>query len=68
MSHCLISHRIPGPCHTCRGPVEAAHIVSGDDGIAKILCQHCCPEHGVLRKRAASAGAAGEDLQERKQG
>lgn len=60
-SNCLIAQRVPGPCHSCRGPVEAAHIVSGKDGLAQILCRECCPEHGSKRKAMGAAGSDGKE-------
>jgi len=45
--------------------VEGAHIVSGKDGLAMVLCRDCCPEHGAKRK--AMGASQGNEPAEEKQ-
>ncbi len=61
-SHCLITQRVSGNCWNCHVRIEGAHIVNGKDGLARILCHECCPEHGKPERKAVSSEQAEPDL------
>ncbi len=59
-SNCLQTHRISGNCYGCHVRIEGAHIISGEGGLARILCHECCPEHGQPKPKAMGAAAEGD--------
>ncbi len=59
-SNCLITQRISGNCYDCHVRIDGAHIISGEGGLARILCEQCCPEHGTPKPKAMGAAEEAE--------